>query len=58
MGIDERLLPTGKLMDVPYKEALHEGMDLRHKQLDDVFYLLIRREAEKIRQSFIISMHI
>lgn len=24
-------------MDVPNKEALHEGMDLRHKQLDDVF---------------------
>ncbi len=35
--LDERLLPTGKLMDVPYKEALHEGMDLRHKHLDDVF---------------------
>lgn len=56
--LDERLLPTGKLMDVPYKEALHEGMDLRHKHLDDVFYLLIRRGAEKTRQSFIISMHI
>lgn len=45
-------------MGVPNKEALHEGMDLRHKQLDDVFYLLIRRGAEKTRQSFIISMHI
>lgn len=56
--LDERLLPTGKLMDVPNKEALHEGMDLRHKQLDDVFYLLIRRGAEKTRQSFIINMHI
>ncbi|MGF7533035.1 aldose 1-epimerase [Bacillus mexicanus] len=35
--LDERMLPTGKLIDVPYKEALHEGTDLRHKQLDDVF---------------------
>ncbi|MCY8789714.1 aldose 1-epimerase [Bacillus inaquosorum] len=35
--LDERLLPTGKLMDVQNKEALHEGMDLRSQQLDDVF---------------------
>ncbi len=27
--LDERLSLTGKLMDVPNKEALHEGMDLR-----------------------------
>ncbi|PHI49473.1 aldose epimerase [Bacillus halotolerans] len=34
--LDERLLPTGKLIDIPNQEALHEGMLLR-QQLDDVF---------------------
>ena len=43
-------------MDVPNKEALHEGMDLRHKQLDDVF-LSFYQERGGENQAVIYHQH-
>lgn len=56
--LDERLLPTGKLMGVPNKELCMKEWICATSSWMMSFYLLIRRGAEKTRQSFIISMHI
>ncbi|AOC91293.1 Aldose 1-epimerase [Bacillus amyloliquefaciens] len=35
--LNERFVPTGRLLDVPDKEAFRRGMSLKNKQFDDVF---------------------
>lgn len=35
--LDERFLPTGELVDIPYLEQLHEGKSLVGHALDDAF---------------------
>ncbi|MEW9673928.1 aldose 1-epimerase [Ammoniphilus sp. 3BR4] len=35
--LDERLLPTGQLVDIPYKKGMSEGLSLKDWALDDAY---------------------
>lgn len=54
--LNERFVPTGRLLDVPDKEAFRQGVSLKNKQFDDVFSFLPDGMAAITKLLFIIRM--